>query len=468
MSIMNRFFVGGERAPRRLGRALVHRYLAVGFCVFAAISAGSENASAAVTLRKGLPSNPLKPQDARNYLSYEDCLLRGEEEYEFDASPGVQTIYLGIASDYDCLLSDGSTPSDDRFKTACLELKSADLSDNKHPKISVHNLVESYAAIPGTGVDSALCLDTSAEAKPYRPMQLFFKLTDGTVSIWKDSRFDLSPPDAPTVSSVNSDEGMLFINYDTNDNDARFVHVFCEPVTLQSSSASSSSGTGGSSTTGSAGAGGTGGNGGAGGNGSAGAGGAGGAGGTGTAGGTAASSSSGSGSSGTNNSNEQCNPIVLTQDMSTPSAELPYLQSVDNRKILIEKNLCAQVQEHTASRTSVSATHYVYVDNPPDANQLKNGQDYLVRIAIRDEAGNFGMLSEPKCGTPEDLATFTDELAKAGAKAGGGYCQCDFMFNSDVLPLYSYGGAAALFGLWYRRRKRAAAHPERRSERRPS
>lgn len=470
MSTMKRFFEGEIPAPARIKPARILRYLLLGLSAFAGITAFSEKADATVTLRKGLDSNPLKTQAARNYLSYEDCLLRGDSQYEFDASVNVDRIYLGIQSNYECILPDG-TQNSENFNINCVELKSADLSDAKFPKISVHNLVEAYASL--TSVDAALCLDTAADAKPHREMRLFFVLTDNTVDVWDEAKFDLAGPDAPSVKSVSSDENMLSVTYSVNDNDAKFVHVFCEPVSYSSANNGSSSGTSGSSGGGTGGgamgAGGAGGTGGAGGS-AMGAGGAGGSAmGTAGAGGSTTGSSS---SGGTSGSSGTCNPIVLTQDLGltendagTAISGLPYLQTALNRDGLTKSNLCAAIQEHTASRTNVLATHYVYVDNAPDANKLKNGQDYLIRIAIRDEAGNFGTLSEPKCGTPEDLYTFTDELTNAGAKAGGGYCQCTFLFNSDVLPIYSYGGAAAALALWYRRRSRTAKKP---GARRPS
>jgi hypothetical protein len=85
---------------------------------------------------------------------------------------------------------------------------------------------------------------------------------------------------------------------------------------------------------------------------------------------------------------------------------------------------------------------------------LVNNQSYLVRVALRDSAGNFSKLSLPTCGSPQEHRGIADAYADAGGLAGGGYCNCAFPHDENDMTAHAAGGTLALAALLVRRKSR--------------
>jgi hypothetical protein len=137
-------------------------------------------------------------------------------------------------------------------------------------------------------------------------------------------------------------------------------------------------------------------------------------------------------------------PTKLIDDLD--QNPIPALQDPKRREELAAFE-CAAPLPYAKGQTTIEAVHY-------QAQPLENNQSYLVRVALRDSAGNFGRLSPPACGTPMEHQGIGDAYAQAGGLAGGGYCDCAFPHDENDITAHAAGGGLALAALLVRRKSR--------------
>jgi hypothetical protein len=410
---------------------------------FAGSSAWAQS-SATISIGPGSPTRDVSINDRdeseRYFVTRSDCRKGDKFEFKLSTTSSASArlfVYAGIGS-ADCTQTEERSRTDAR---RCFQLLAA---RDAEPSMTIELEAERIVSAVKNETDATGSWDPKVcepnENTDDVSVVLYFMLFSGSASNeplstakFTTAGVDLNGPSStPDSFSARAGESQISLSWDLpSSGDFRTVRFFCERLKEPADNAGGAAGSGtGGATTGGTGGATTGGTGGAttGGTGGATTGGTGGA----TTGGTGGATTGGTGgatggSGGTpSGSVEDCSgvPVALVPGRSPPSGS-----------------------QYSCGSTVVPATRGVAT---PKA--LTVGQEYAVAVALEDDAGNLGPLSNVVCVEPQPVTTFYERYDRAGGTSGGAFCSISHgrLYGPAILML----GAGVLL-LAFRRRSRA-------------